>query len=224
MSKPRVGTKNVPLVIWLFSLTLLLLPDRRRRSLSILRPDVRLVPRHAAGGFRDPGLEDRGIPGESPDALPVPETSPAPSAIIIPGTPLEHYDGKIQMSRKLNNYSTVGSAARYNKPIFFNQTSKPVLADLLECELSFRDPDPGLEQCHAPVTRRLQYLPLLSPVYWRRAEPGIRSITIMLPHGPVRPPACTPCHSDGGVNGQPYWTYQHATSASNRGIHLAIPP
>ena len=142
MSKPRVGTKNVPLVTWLFSLTLLLsagpaaalsqYTDLTCASCHGMPPVDSSIRDWKTGAFQGNHQTHAG----AGDLTCVKCHSNS-------GFTLEHSDGTIRMSRKLNNYSTVGSAARYNKPIFFNQTSKPVLATCSNVNCHFETTTPA---------------------------------------------------------------------------------
>ena len=220
MSKPRVGTKNAPLIIWLFSLTLLLsagpaaalsqYTDLTCATCHGMPPTDSAIRDWKTGAFQGNHQTHAGT-GDVTCAKCHNNT----------GYTLEHYDGKIQMSRKLNNYSTVGSAAHYNKPIFFNQTTKPVLATCSNVNCHFETLTPtwssAMPQTPADCNLCHSFPPATGVSGTSHAT---HNANIAAWGGLFGPSACSPCHTDGGVNGQPYWTYEHATSASRRPIHF----
>ena len=220
MSKPRVGTKNAPLVIWLFSLTLLLsagpaaalsqYTDLTCASCHGMPPVDSPIRDWKTGAFQGNHQTHAG-------------TSDVTCAKCHnnSGYTLEHYDGKIQMSRKLNNYSTVGSAARYNKPIFFNQTTKPVLMTCSNVNCHFETQTPVWSSAMPQTPDDCNLCHSFPPnTGISGASHTKHNNNVSAWGGLFGPTACTPCHSDNGINGITVWTYQHATSASNRGIHL----
>jgi predicted CxxxxCH...CXXCH cytochrome family protein len=220
MSKPRVGTKNAPLMIWLFSLTLLLsagpaaalsqYTDLTCASCHGMPPVDSTIRDWKTGAFQGNHQTHAG----SSDVT-------CAKCHNNSGYTLEHYDGKIQMSRKLNNYSTVGSAARYNKPIFFNQTTKPVLMTCSNVNCHFETQTPvwssAMPQTPADCNLCHSFPPNTGTSGTSHAK---HNNNISAWGGLFGPTACTPCHSDNGINGVAVWTYQHATSAGNRGIHF----
>lgn len=129
-----------------------------------------------------------------------------PSAFIA-----GHSDGKIQMFSK------------YAKGTFFNQTSIPNLTTAtcatVNCHFESTTPTWGSAMpatpadcnlCHnTPPSAGVSGASHAKHYAYSPAWGGL--------FGPL---TCTPCHTDGGVNGTATFTYQHATSAGNRGIHF----
>ena len=220
MSKPRVGTKNVPLVTWLFSLTLLLsagpaaalsqYTDLTCASCHGMPPVDSSIRDWKTGAFQGNHQTHAG----AGDLTCVKCHSNS-------GFTLEHSDGTIRMSRKLNNYSTVGSAARYNKPIFFNQTSKPVLATCSNVNCHFETTTPAWSSAMPQTPADCNLCHSFPPsVGVSGVSHATHDANVAAWGGLFGPLKCTPCHSDGGVTGQPKWTYEHATSAGRRPIQF----
>lgn len=133
-----------------------------------------------------------------------------------------HYNGIITMSARINNYSAVSvGAARYNKAIFFNQTSLPVLSTCsnTNCHFEVRTPVWGSAMPNTPADCNLchTYPPStgVSGVSHNK-----HYVNVAAWGGLFGPLTCTPCHSDGGVGGLDVGTYGHATSAGRRPIHF----
>ena len=223
MRQPRVGTKNAPLVIWLFSLTLLLSAgpaaalsqynDLTCASCHGLPPVDSSVRDWTNGAFQ--GNHQTHASANALTCVKCHASS---------GYTLEHYNGTIQMARKLNNYSAAKSVAHYNKPIFFNQTTAPVLSTCssVNCHFETQTPVWGSAMPQTPGDCNLchTYPPSVG-------VSGVSHAThyanVAAWGGLFGPLACTPCHSDGGVSGQPKWTYDHASSAGRRPIHFDSP-
>ena len=122
-----------------------------------------------------------------------------------------HSDGKIQMFSK------------YAKGTFFNQTSVPNLTtatcSTVNCHFESTTPTWGSAMPATPADCNLCHNTPPS------AGVSGASHTKHYAYSPAwgglfGPLTCTPCHTDGGVNGTATFTYQHATSAGNRGIHF----
>lgn len=134
-----------------------------------------------------------------------------------------HRDGQIQMF------------AKYNKGTFFNQTSVPLTTNATCATIN----------CHfeAPATPNwLTNLPAMDCESCHNSPPRTSALSTngsSASHtkhysnaaawgNPFGPLFCAGCHSDGGTNANgtpnfaapPTFTFQHATSAANRGIHL----
>ena len=222
MSKPRVGTKNAPLVIWLFSLTLLVMLPGAALALTQypLEMTCATAPCHGMPPV-DSATRDWKTGKFQGNHTSHATASNCVVCHVDHGSNIDHYDGKIQMSRKLNNYSTVGSAARYNKPIFFNQTTKPVLATCSNVNCHFEKQtlvwSSPMPQTPADCNLCHSFPPTVGPSGSSHTK---HNNNIAAWGGLFGPTACTPCHSDNGINGVAVWTYEHATSAGNRGIHL----
>ena len=133
-----------------------------------------------------------------------------------------HYNGVINMAARINNYSAVSvGAARYDKAVFFNQTSRPTLSTCsnVNCHFETRTPvwSSAMPQTPGDCNLCHTYPPSV----------GVSGVSHTKHYANVAawgglfgPLACTPCHSDGGVNGQAKWTYDHATSAGKRPVHF----
>jgi predicted CxxxxCH...CXXCH cytochrome family protein len=230
MSFPKVGSKNVPVIFWLFTLTLLFIQAVPAMAVTQYQLDCaschgmppldsKLVPPQ-----REPsGLRQGAFQGNHETHLPAAAT---PNHCIKchnnNAYTIDHYNGVINMAARINNYSAVSvGAARYNKPIFFNQTSKPVLSTCSNVNCHFESVTPVWSSAMPGQPADCNLCHSFPP------NNGV-SGTSHTKHnnntaawgGLFGPMVCTPCHTDGGVNGQPYWTYQHASSAGNRGIHF----
>ncbi len=220
MRKPRVGTKNAPLMIWLFSLTLLLsagsaaalsqYTDLTCASCHGLPPVDSAIRDWKVGAFQGNHQTHAGA-----NALTCVKCHNSS------GYTLEHYNGSIQMAHTLNNYSSVRGAAGYNKPIFFNQTTAPVLSNCsnVSCHFETQTPVWGSAMPQTPGDCNLCHT--IPPSF------GVSGVSHSTHYANVAawgglfgPLTCTPCHSDGGVAGQAKWTYDHATSAGRRPVHF----
>ena len=218
MSKPSVGSKNVPLVIWLFSLILLLTAgpaaalsqytDLTCASCHGMPPVDAAIRDWTTGRFQ----------GNHATHLPTAATI-TPTACVKchnnSGYTLEHYDARIQMASRLNGYST----SRYNKPVFFNQTSRPLLTTCSNTNCHFETLTPtwgsaplgngpsDCETCHttAPPNTGMS----------TQSKSG-HSVHTSYPQM-AWATTCDVCHVNHLFEPSPY---QHATSAGKRGIYI----
>ena len=230
MNFPKVGFKNVPKVFWLFSLTLLFIQavpalavtqypldceschgmPPLDSSPSAFDADKRNV---ATGAFQGNHLTHLPAAANPPDCVKCHNNN---------AYTVDHYNGAINMAARINNYSAVSvGAARYNKPLFFNQTSKPVLATCSNVNCHFESVTPvwssampstpgDCNLCHS-------FPPNIGVSGTSHAKHNNNTAAWGGLFGPL---VCTPCHTDGGVSGNAVWTYEHATSASKRPIHF----
>ena len=132
---------------------------------------------------------------------------------------IEHYNGVINMAAKIHNYSASGRGlARYNKPLFFNQTSRPNLTTCSNVNCHFETVTPAwgstrlgngntdCETCHQTYPT-----PGMSP----QSTTG-HSTHLKYPSmGSVF--SCDVCHVNHLFEALPY---QHATSAGSRGVYV----
>ena len=129
-----------------------------------------------------------------------------PSAFIA-----GHSDGKIQMFSK------------YNKGTFINQTSVTNMTTAtcatVNCHFESTTPTWGSAMPATPADCNLCHnTPPSAGVSGASHSTHYKYSPAW--GGLFGPLACTPCHTDGGVNGTATFTYQHATSAGNRAIHF----
>jgi predicted CxxxxCH...CXXCH cytochrome family protein len=223
MSLSKVGFKNAPKLFWLFSLTLLIIQAVPALAVNQYVLDCKschgMPPLDSAqrdvvtGAFQGNHLTHLPAAANPNDCVKCHNNN---------AYTIDHYNGAINMAARINNYSAVSvGAARYNKPIFFNQTSKPVLATCSNVNCHFESVTPVWSSAMPGQPADCNLCHSFPP------NNGV-SGTSHAKHnnntaawgGLFGPMVCTPCHTDGGVNGQPYWTYQHASSAGNRGIHF----
>ena len=246
MSQLKVGTKNIPMILSLFSLGMLM---------------MQAVPVLAANQYAVNCTSCHGMPPtDSAQRDPVAGTFQGNHSVHLPanafansttqtrtayaaqctkchnnsGYTIDHYNGAIQMAAKINNYSSSAGKARYlvfsspagrtagSKPVFFNQTSLPQFATCSNVN------------CHFEKTTQK----------WSGANPTSQPASCQACHGYPNPTpgsasgtthdthftksnvlaiswfgGCDVCHSDPRLDPAGK-IYQHATSASKRALIL----
>ena len=221
----RVGNKNTPKLFWLFSLTLLFIQAVPALAVNQYPLDCKschgMPPLDSAqrdvvtGAFQ--GNHQTHLPAAA-------NPNDCVKCHSNNAYTIDHYNGVINMAARIHNYSAAGvGAARYNKPLFFNQTSRPVLSTCsnVNCHFETQTPVWSSAMPTTPAGADCKLCHSFPP------NTGVSGTS----HGKhyVYAPAwgglfgsltCTPCHSDGGVNGTAVLTYEHATSAGNRPIHF----
>ena len=224
MSQLRVGTKNIPMILCLFSLSMLFMqavPALAANYQYVLdcsschgMPPLDSAQRDVATGA---------FQGNHQTHLPATAT---PNNCIKchnnNAYTIEHYKGVINMAARINNYSAVSvGAAHYNKPLFFNQTSRPVLATCSNVNCHFETQTPAwssaMPQTPGDCNLCHTFPPSIGVSGVSHTKHQVNSAAWGGLFGPL---TCTPCHSDGGVSGQAKWTYDHATSASKRPLQF----
>ena len=223
MNHPKVGTKNVPLILCLFSLALLFIqavPALAANQYALVctschgMPPLDSAQRDVATGAFQGNHQTHLAAGASASAC---VKCHANNAYTI-----DHPTGVINMAARINNYSAGSAgAARYNKPLFFNQTSLPVLATCSNVNCHFETKTLAWSSVMPQTPADCNFCHSFPPnVGVSGTSHATHYANVAAWGGLFGPLTCTPCHSDGGVTGQPKWTYDHATSASRRPIHF----
>ena len=223
MSFPKVGYKNAPKIFWLFSLTLLFIQAVPALAVTQYSLDCRSCHGMPPLDSAQRDVATGAFQGNHQTHLPA---AANPNDCVKchnnNAYTIDHYNGAINMAARINNYSAVSvGAARYNKPIFFNQTSKPILANCSNVNCHFETATPVWSSAMPSTPGDCNFCHSFPPNNGVSGTSHIKHNNNTAAWGGLfGPMVCTPCHADGGVTGQPYWAYEHATSASKRPIHF----